>query len=246
MTAAITTTRPLTRGVSPLAVLRLHLTQRVSLAVTPVGIIGVVFAITAIINVIWLQVGSVPGSAGWLEGSRSNPAMLWALPGFLGWLGVQTVSLTFPLALSLGSSRRAFTLGTLATHLLISTYLTVLMLVLLGLEKLTDQWFLNLYVIDVFILGAGDVPYLILITFLASLLVLSVGGAMAAAWVRFGAIGPTALSVGSLLILGALAILVVPIAITSFELWWLLAGALTMIALAVTGQYLFLLRASAR
>lgn len=232
-------------GVRPTDVLRLHFAQRSTLLLTPPGIMALVFVITAIIAFVFFRTGSVPGSDLWVESSRNNGAVFWALPGFFGWLGVQTVALTFPLALSLGSTRRTFVLGTVLTHVTLAAYVTLMLLVILGLEVLTNHWFVGLYVADVNILGAGNPGVLAIAAFLGTLTVLSVGGAFAAAWVRFGAIGPTALAVGTVLSLGLLVILLVP-AFASFQLWWLTVAGVTAIVLALGAQYLFLRTSSVR
>lgn len=226
-------------------VLRLHFTQRRMLLRTPPGIMAIVFVITAIIVVIFWRLGAEPGSAAWAESSRNNPAVIWALPGFFGWLGVQTVSLTFPLALSLGSTRRAFVAGTVLTHVLLSLYVTAMLLVLLALELMTNHWFVGIYVTDVNLLGAGNPLQLAATAFLGTLVVLSVGGAMAAAWVRVGAIGPTVLAAGAVIVLGLVVVLLVPV-FPQFQPWWVAVAAAVMIVLAIAGQYLFLRRAAVR
>jgi hypothetical protein len=231
-------------SVTPVNVLRLHFVQRGPL-VTPPGIMALVFVITGIIAIVFWRLGSVPGSPEWVSNSMGNAAVMWALPGFFGWLGVQTVALTFPLAMTFGSTRRTFVAGTVLTHLTLAAYVTAMLLVLLLLEKLTNQWFFGLYITNVYILGSGDPLQLAVTGFLGTLLVLAVGGAMAAAWVRFGALGPTALAAGSIIALGLIVILLVP-AFGSFQLWWLVAAALVMIGLSILAQYLCLLRASVR
>ncbi|RWR20033.1 hypothetical protein D8Y23_06420 [Microbacterium enclense] len=233
------------RGASPLDVLRLHFSQRGLLLRTPPLIMLVVFALTVVFAVIFFRMGSVPGSSEWVQNSRSNAAVFWALPGFFGWLGVQTVSLTFPLALSLGTSRRTFVVGTVLTHVAISLYVTAMLLVLLGIELATGHWFFHIYMTDVWILGAGDPFQLAATSFLATLMVLSVGGAFAAAWVRFGALGPTALAAALVLVLGIVAILLIPLA-AAFQPWWVALAAGIAIVLAVLGQYMLLRRATVR
>lgn len=233
------------RGAAPLDVLRLHFSQRAMLLRTPPGIMLVVFVLTVIIAVIFWRTGSVPGSPEWVQNSRNNPAVFWALPGFFGWLGVQTVSLTFPLALSLGSTRRVFVAGTVLTHVALSLYITAMFLVLLAIERATGHWFFDIYMLDVTILGSGD-PFQLAVTgFLGTLFVLSVGGAFAAAWVRFGALGPMVLAAALVIGLGITAILLVPAA-PAFQPWWVALGAGIVIVLAVFGQYALLRRASVR
>lgn len=242
MTALIAGSR---RGAAPFDVLRLHFSQRALLLRTPPGIMLVVFALTVIIAIIFWRAGSVPGSAEWVQNSRNNAAVFWALPGFLGWLGVQTVSLTFPLALSLGCTRRSFVAGTVITHVALSLYVTAMLLVLLAIELATGHWFFDIYMTDVTILGSGNPFQLALTTFLSTLFVLSIGGAFAAAWVRFGALGPTALGVVLVLALGIVAILLVPLA-SAFQPWWVVVASTIMIVMSIVGQYILLRRASVR
>ena len=98
---------------------------------------------------------------------------------------------------------------------------------------------------DTVILGAGNPLQLAATAFLGTLLVLSVGGVLAAAWVRFGALGPTVVSAAAVVALGLVAILLVPV-LGAFQVWWLALAAVLVIAISVTGQYAFLRRASVR
>lgn len=54
-----------------------------------------------------------PGTAGWVQGSRSNAAIAWALVGFMIPFGVTSVAAAVPFALALGATRRSFVTGTL-------------------------------------------------------------------------------------------------------------------------------------
>ena len=233
------------RGATPLDVVRLHFSQRGLLLRTPPLIMLVVFVLTIIFAVIFVRMGSVPGSSEWIQNSRSNAAVFWALPGFFGWLGVQTVSLTFPLALSLGTTRRTVVVGTVLSRVAIALYVTAMLLVLLGIELATGHWFFHIYMTDVWLLGAGNPFQLAATSFLATLAVLSVGGLFSAAWVRFGALGPIALAAVLVLILGFTAILVIPFAADA-QPWWAALAAGIAIAAAVLGQYAPLRRASVR
>jgi hypothetical protein len=240
-----TTTIDRRHGASPLDVLRLHFAQRALLLRTPPGIMLVVFAFIVILAVIFWRAGLEPGSAEWVQSSRNNGGAVWALPGFLVWLGVQTVSLTFPLALSLGSTRRTFVGGTVLTHVALALYVTAMLLVLLAVEVATNHWFFGLYLTDVAILGSGNPWQLALTSFLGALFALSAGGAFAAAWVRFGAMGPTALGVVSVLGLGIAVILLIPLA-PAAQPWWAAVAAVIVIVLALFAQYFLLRRASVR
>ena len=228
-------------------VVRLHFLQAQLLLVRPLFMIALGFVVAAVITAVFWRIGVTPGSEEWVDSSRGNPAMTWALPGLLGYVGVQMVSLTFPLALTLGTTRRAFTFGTLLTQVVIASYVTAVLSILLFIELATGHWFLELYVVDVTVLGGGDHFRLAAIVFLGTLLILSMGAGFAAAWVRFGTVGPIALAAGTVVSLGLIALAIAPVVIAStFEPWWLVAAAVTMIALSAAAQYLCLLRASVR
>ncbi|UCR89800.1 hypothetical protein [Mycetocola spongiae] len=231
-----------------LDVLRLHYVRRKLMFGMPVFTIILTLLISGVITFIFYRLGSTPGSAEWIQGSRSNPAMLWALGGFFGYLGVQSVATTFPFALSLGSTRRNFSLGTLLSHVLTAAYAALLLLAALGLEKLTNQWFSHAYLVDVYILGGGDPVRLVAIVFLGVLTVLSLGGVFGAAHVRFGTRGPLLLGAGLVIILGLLAGILLPILLESglFTLGWLAAAAGITIVLACIGNYVLLRSASVR
>ena len=71
------------------------------------------------------------------------------------------------------------------------------------------------------------------------------GGAFAAAWVRFGARGPSALAIVAVLALGIAVIVLIPLA-PAVQPWWAAVGAGIVIVLALLGQYVLLRRASVR
>jgi len=62
----------------------------------PLYILGIVMVISVIIVLAIQRAGSDPGSADYVVGARMNMGMVWSLPGFLIYLGVQAVSTTFP------------------------------------------------------------------------------------------------------------------------------------------------------
>ena len=189
------------------ATVKLHLNQRSTTFLTPLYIAGVVAVVSILISLLFWRSGSLPGTPGWVQGSRSNVAIAWALIGFMIPFGVHSVATTFPFALTLGATRRSFVTGTLLWYALTSAYIAVVLAVLLGLELLTGHWFAGFYIYDVYVLGAGSVGGLLLNVFLGVLTSLTVGGVFAASWVRFGARGPQLL--GAVLVLALLVGLVV-------------------------------------
>lgn len=193
-----------------LNVTRLHFNKpEVSLAV-PLYIIGLVLVISWIIAAILIRAGVEAGSAEAAEGMRNNLGMVWSLPGFLVYLGVQAVATTFPYALALGTTRRAYVAGTALANLLLSVYVAVIMAALLAIELATGHWFFGAYALDNFAFGSGSFGVLIPTVFLGTFVSLSVGGAFGAVWVRFGTKGPTILALGLGLVLVVALLILVP------------------------------------
>lgn len=215
----------------------------------PLMILAIVMVISAIIVIAIQRAGGDVASADYADGARMNMGMVWSLPGFLVYLGVQAVSTTFPFALALGTSRKAFVAGTALANLIQSAYIAVVMLILLGLELLTNHWFFGLYVLDIYALGAGDPVVLGLTAFLGTFTCLSLGGVFGAVWVRFGAKGPTVLG----LVLGlAVAILFLIVAPRIGEIVASITGttlgltAAVVAVLAILGTWVCMRRAAVR
>lgn len=228
---------------------KLHLNKREDTFVVPLYITATVALISVVISLLFWRSGSLPGTAEWIQGSRANPGIAYALAGFLVYLGVQSVATTFPFALTLGATRRSFVAGTLLWAVLTSAYLAAVFTVLLLLEIATDHWFVGFYVFDVHVLGAGEVTRLVPIVFLATLSLFSIGGVFGASWVRYGARGPQVLGVGIAVVLIAALAIVMPWASTilaAFALWWLAVVAVVVIALAGAGTWLLLRSATVR
>ncbi|MFP7834410.1 hypothetical protein [Marisediminicola sp. LYQ134] len=228
---------------------RLHLNKREITFAVPLYITAIVAVVSVLIALMFWRAGSIPGTAEWIEGSRNNPGIANALAGFIGYLGVQSVATTFPFALGMGSTRKAFVAGQLLWTVIVSAYLTVIFAALLLLELATGHWFSDFYIFDVNVLGAGDLSKLIPIVFLGSLALLTAGGAFGAVWVRYGPRGPVVLGAAVAIVVIAALIVVIPSAeqiFASFELWWLAIAALGVAAAASVGTWLFLRSAIVR
>lgn len=229
-----------------LSTTRLHFNKREISLLVPLYITGSVAVISVLISLMFLRSGGVPTSQEWITGSQSNPGMMYALAGFLIYLGVQSVATTFPFALTLGSTRRAFTGGTLLWAASTAAYLTVVFAILTMIEIATGHWFVNFYIFDVYILGAGDLSLLVPIVFLGTLSLLTIGGVFGASWVRWGGRGPQALGLGLAAVIIIVLIVILPSApaiLAAFELWWLAVLAAVVIALASVGTW-WLLRSA--
>lgn len=231
------------------ASVKLHLNQRRGTFLVPVMIAAVVAVVSVLISLIFWRGGSQPGTPGWIQGSQSNPGMIYALGGFLVYFGVASVGTTFPFALTLGATRRSFVTGTLVWYAITAAYLALIFATLNLIEIATHHWFAGFYVFDIYALGAGDTGRLLLVVFLGVLTALTLGGVFAASWVRFGARGPQALAVGMIIALGLTVAILVPDAASifaAFQLWWLAVIAGAIVLLASVGSWLFLRTAIVR
>ena len=122
--------------------LKLHLNQRRGTFLTPLWIAGLVAIVSVLIALIFWRSGSQPGSPGWILGSQSNPGIIYALGGFLVYFGVASVATTYPFALTLGCTRRAFVVGTLIWDAFVAAYVAVVFLVL---DEIVWRNFLQLH-----------------------------------------------------------------------------------------------------
>ena len=222
---------------------RLHLNQRVGTFAVPLYITGTVAAFSVLLSLLFWRSGSLPGTAGWIQGSQSNPGIAYGLVGFLVYFGVASVAATFPFALTLGATRRSFVAGTLLWYAITAAYITVVLAVLTAIELATDHWFAGFYIFDVYVLGAGDLLRLVPIVFLGVLTALTVGGVFAASWVRFAARGPQLIAAGVVVVIVAALIVVLPAVgtmVAAFQPWWLAAAAGVVILASSVGSWLLL------
>ncbi|ROP45599.1 hypothetical protein [Pseudokineococcus lusitanus] len=259
MSTVLPSSTPRTSGTSPapgarpspvLAVLRLQSVKRFETWATPlvVLLLGLVFTVLLVL-VVWRATGEGPGSTTLADVSRGTQVALPWLAGYLVYNGVQSVGTTFPLALSLGTTRRAFALGTLVHHGRVAAWVAVAVLALRGLEVLTGGWFAGLPLLAGTALGGGDPVRLVVTVLLVSLVAMSVGGAFAAIWLRGGARAAGAAGVVLGLLVGAAALLLVPALADlagAFRVWWLAVAALVVVAVGAAVQVVALRGASVR
>ena len=94
---------------------RLQMNKPESTFLVPLYILGLVLVVSAVIVLAIQRGGGDPGTAEYVQGARMNMGAVWSLPGFIVYLGVQAVATTFPYAMALGATRRAFVFGTMIT-----------------------------------------------------------------------------------------------------------------------------------
>lgn len=229
---------------------RLHLNKLGTYAITPPLILAIVMVVSIVIQLAIQRSGDLDvHSAEYAANARYNSSVFWSLPGFLIYYGVQAVATTYPFGLALGATRRDFILGTVVANVVQSLYVAVLLLALLGVELATNHWFMSVYVLDTYVLGAGD-PWILLATsFVGTLFFLTLGGAFGAVWVRFGAKGPLIVGIALGLVLALALLALAPrlgeiVAGLTYAKAGLAAAAVMVLALA--GTWLAMRRASVR
>lgn len=225
------------------SVWRLQLTRRRSTLLIPLWCTGLYIVITLLIALVFWRFGSEPGTSEWKTGMQYNPGIAYALSFYLVTMGVMAVATMLPFALMFGGTRRAFVGGTLLWQATVSVYLALVFVIMNALEAITHQWFVGLYIFNVFLLGAGDPVRLFLIVFFSVFALLSCGGVFASSWIRSGARGPQLLAVGAIIVLGLLVAILAPHAtaiVSAFQVWWLLIVAVTIIGISSLGSWLLL------
>ncbi len=176
----------------------------------PVGIVLASAVISAVIFLAMQRAGVNPSDPSYEDYARGNASIFYALPGFLGYFGVQAISTTFPLAIALGNTRQSFVFGTVIANLFQSVYIALMVLGLLGLELLTNHWGLDIYIFDVWVLGSGNPVQLFITVLLGGFTILCLGGVFAAVWVKAGSKGPLIMGAVLGLALAATALIVAP------------------------------------
>lgn len=223
--------------------LRLYLANRWWVVGTPVFILALMTLISiAIAGIIGLGTGfPIPPDA--QEGMRSNAGALFSIPGFLVSVGVLAMNRNFSMALSFGSTRRHFWLGTALGFVLTSLVVAVSALGFLGLELLTNHWFFGARAFDVALLGDGNALQTFLTMFVLALLSLFAGAFFGTV---FRAFGPTWTALAAILtgaaLLGCIALVVanwttlLPV-IADLGMWLALNVAAVLALLAAAGSY---------
>ncbi|WP_336660269.1 hypothetical protein [Leucobacter sp. USHLN153] len=230
-------------------VTKLHLNKISTFALVPPQIVGFVLIVSIIIALVIQRASDGAIDAAYVDGARSNSAIVWSLPGFLIYYGVQAVATSYPFALALGTTRRNFILGTMLANALQALYIAVMLVVLLGIELATGHWFMNAYVLDVYAVGSGNAWTLFATAFVGVMLCLTIGGFFGAVWVRFGAKGPTVVAI----VLGlGLALTLLAVAPRLGEIFasitysGLAVAAAIIVVLGLAGTWLAMRRASVR
>jgi hypothetical protein len=181
--------------------MKMHLTDRLTLVVLPLGILAAAFAINVLV---WLP---LPEDSRRTGGAGSVFVFVLAAAMFAVVRGL-------PFALGMGSTRRSFAIGTAMTGGVLALGFGTLYLLLAGVEDLTDGWGLHGTFFDFAWFGRSIWPdrwTMLVLSFLASWLL---GTAIAALWPRWGMValvigGPVVILLGG----GAAALI-------TWRQWW--------------------------
>lgn len=231
------------------SVVKLHLNKRAQSLGVPVMILSLVVIISILIAVTVSRFGVDIKSEEFVEGFKQNSGVLWSLPGFLAYLGVQAVSTTFPFGMALGTTRREYSLGTLGFYLLLSLYIGIIGVALLGIELLTDHWFIGAYAIDVMLLGSGNVFITFITLFTLSLAVLTIGGSFGSVYLKAGPKGPLYVGVGLVLVILLILVFISPWLadhLADITRWHIIGLGVVAAAIAMVGEHFALKSANVR
>jgi len=157
--------------------MRLYLANRYFVLGVPFFIFAVVVVLSVAILAIIGTMQGFPLSEEIRESTRNNFGVLFSAPGFLVSVGVYAATRNFALALALGVTRRNFWAGTALGFVLTSAVTATTAVVGLGLEYLTNHWFIGVHVFDVHMFGNGDVTLLFVGLFVTAMACLA-GGAL--------------------------------------------------------------------
>lgn len=190
-------------------IVRLHAANPFTILVTPLIILGAIYAANIII---WWAIGTASGTQEGVEalsdGMQYSGATFWVFI-YMMVVAVQAMNLTFPFAMGFGATRRDFYLGSAVAFVLLSAFYSVLFITLSQLEIATNGWGLGgrMFSVNYFDIGAPWYLQLFYV-FSAFLFFFFVGAAVAAVYVRWrqrGLIG--FFLVAGVLLLGALVII---------------------------------------
>jgi hypothetical protein len=232
-----------------LDVFALHVSRRSTTWLMPLWLSLGVVAVMVVITFAMRLAGVDTLDPEIADGLRNSQGILWTLIGFLIALGVQSSVACFAFALALGTTRRQYVIGTGLYFLLQTAYLSVLLSLLLVLEKATNHWFMGAHTLDVWALGAGDWGHFLTVVPSGVLASLALGALAGASWLRFGNRGPLIICAAFVLLLLAAILLVMP-RLDAFLAWfsvlWAGVALVVLAAASLAGAWSFLSRASVR
>lgn len=195
-----------TPAVRLLNVIRLYAANPFTVVLLPFIIL---IGILAVNIVIWVIINIAAGPTGMPQaenGLQYSGAGFYPFVYFLI-VAVQSISITFSIALGYGTTRRNFYLGTVITFVLLAAVFAALMAGLGLIEAATGGWGLGGHMFTSIYFGQNAWTRL-LVFFFGLLFALFTGSGFAAVWVRWKATGLViAFGLLAVLVLGSIALL---------------------------------------
>ncbi|MEZ5190599.1 MAG: ABC transporter permease [Schumannella sp.] len=172
-----------------LRVVRLNLANPWTTVIMPWIVLGAIFVLSYGIWILVFLSVEPGGEAEAREGMQWSGASMWIFV-YLLVVAVQTMNLTFPLALGYGSTRRDFYLGSAATFVVLSVMWALGLTILSAIESATDGWGIGGRMFTTIFFG-GDSPVWqrFVICLCISLFFFFVGAAVASVYVRWRVLG---------------------------------------------------------
>lgn len=124
------------------SIIRLNTANPWTTIIMPWMILGVIFVANWLI---WWVIATASGTrdaSSVAEGLQWSGASAWIL-FYMGVVAIQTINLTFPLALGYGATRREFWVGTSLTFVALSAAYTLAFTALAALEEATGGWWIG-------------------------------------------------------------------------------------------------------
>lgn len=169
------------------SVIRLNTANPWTTIIMPWMILGIIFVANWLI---WWVIATASGTGNAstvAQGLQWSGASAWIL-FYMGVVAIQTINLTFPLALGYGVTRREFWVGTSVTFVLLSALYSLAMTALAALEEATNGWWIGGRMFTAAYFGDSWHQRLFII-FTLMMLFFSTGAAVAALFVRWKANG---------------------------------------------------------
>ena len=164
-----------------------YLAQRQFSLLIPLQILVLMLAISVVIVLlIGIRTGLPvsPEMGDWLRG---NIGSVMSFPGFLIMAGAMCANHQFPAALAFGSTRHNFWIGTMIGFSITSLATGLFALIGLGLELLTNHWWIGVHAFDVSVLGDGNPASTMVIIALLSMASLLIGATYGMVFRSYGA-----------------------------------------------------------
>lgn len=203
------TSAPAANGSRILSVMKLLLANPWTTIVLPWIILAIIFlANLAVWAIIFSAVGD-EDAQDVSEGLQWSGASVYIFV-YMAVVAVQAITVTFPLALGYGATRRDFYLGSALTFVLLSAMYSVGLAILATIEEATNGWGFGGRMFTAAYFGDGGVVERLFIYFAAFLFFFFVGAAIATVYVRWKVNGMVVFftTVGALVI-GAAALITV-------------------------------------